>query len=50
MKLPPKYVKRAKCWCVTELGTVEKVKNTTKRVQKIQWFSSELEANQFFKQ
>ena len=50
MKLPPKYVSKANMYQVTELGVYEKVKNQMVRKQKINWFSSKEEANQFFKQ
>jgi len=37
--LPPKYVKRAKMWCVTTLDEFSVDHKGNKKNQKIEWFS-----------
>lgn len=47
MKTAPKYVRKAKMFCVTFFSN-EKVKGNEKRLQKIEWFNTFEEANQFY--
>ena len=48
MKLPPKHVKRANAFCVTErLGKTE-MKGKVKDIQKVHFFGTEEEAMKFY--
>ncbi len=50
MKKPPKYVKKARMYCVSEFGGLVRGKgNIWKREQKVHWFSDLEEADKFYK-
>lgn len=46
-KLPPKFVRKAKMFCVTTFAK-EKVKGNDKDTQKQEWFHTFEEANSFY--
>jgi len=47
IKLPPKFVPKARMFCVTTFSQ-EKVKGNEKRLQKQEWFHSFDEASKFY--
>lgn len=47
-KLEPKFVKKANCYCVTEVGGQIAIKGRVKSEQKVNWFSTYQEALNFY--